>query len=270
MTTPTIAFIGAGNMARSLIAGLVADLPLRVADPEPDQLNKIQQQWPSIFTSTDNLEVLKAAQVVVFAVKPQVMKPVAEALQALVQQTHPLIISVAAGIRVAALDQWLGGNLPIVRCMPNTPALVKCGATGLYANAQVSNEQRALAQRILEAVGIALWFDNEAHLDAVTAVSGSGPAYFFRIMEAMQAAGESLGLNPDASRQLVLQTALGAARLALESGVAPAELRQQVTSKGGTTEAALNVLNQGGLADLFHKALHAAAQRADELAKANH
>lgn len=270
MTTPTIAFIGAGNMARSLIAGVVAHYSVRVSDPDPAQLDRIQQQWPAVFVSTDNLEVLQGAHIVVLAVKPQVMKSVAEGLQAAVQQTRPLVISVAAGIRVAALEQWLVGNLPIVRCMPNTPALVGAGATGLYANAQVSTQQHELAQRILEAVGLALWFEDEAQLDAVTAVSGSGPAYFFRIMEAMQAAGESLGLSAEATRQLVLQTALGAARLASESGTDPAELRRQVTSKGGTTEAALNVLNEGGIEELFNKALHAAAQRADQLSQANH
>ena len=153
--------------------------------------------------------------------------------------------------------------------MPNTPALVKAGATGLYANSQVSKEQRSLAESILRTVGITLWFEDEDKLDAVTAVSGSGPAYFFLVMEAMQAAAESLGLKPEDAQLLVVQTALGAARLALESDQQPADLRKQVTSKGGTTEAALNQLNTGGLVPLFAEALKAAYQRSKELAQAN-
>ena len=153
--------------------------------------------------------------------------------------------------------------------MPNTPALVKAGATGLYANPQVSKEQRSLAESILRTVGITLWFEDEAKLDAVTAVSGSGPAYFFLVMEAMQAAAESLGLKAEDAQLLVVQTALGAARLALESEQKPADLRKQVTSKGGTTEAALNTLKAGGLVPLFAEALQAAEQRSKELAQAN-
>jgi pyrroline-5-carboxylate reductase len=212
---------------------------------------------------------MEGADVVVLAVKPQVMRSVLEPLQSIAQKQRPLLVSVAAGIREASLNSWLGGNLPIVRCMPNTPALVQAGATGLYANPQVNKEQRSLAESILRTVGITLWFDDEAKLDTVTAVSGSGPAYFFLVMEAMQAAAESLGLKPDDAKLLVVQTALGAARLALESEQQPAELRKQVTSKGGTTEAALNQLNAGGLVPLFAEALKAAEERSKELAQAN-
>ncbi len=268
----TITFIGAGNMARSLIVGLLQDkaqVALRVADPDQHQLDAIRQHWPEVMATTNNLEAIQGADVVVLAVKPQIMREVAQGLAAQVQRSHPLIVSVAAGIRESALNGWLGGNLPLVRCMPNTPALVQAGATGLYANANVSEAQRSLAESILRAVGITLWFDEEDKLDAVTAVSGSGPAYFFLVMEAMQTAAEKLGIEAEDAKLLVIQTALGAARLALESGEQPAELRRKVTSKGGTTEAALKVLNEGGLPALFEQALAAAANRSRELAQAN-
>ncbi len=268
----TITFIGAGNMARSLMIGLLQDqanVVLRVSDPDPQQLDTIRQHWPDVTATHDNAEALQGADVVVFAVKPQVMHEVVEPLGAMLQQSRPLMISIAAGIQASALNQWLGGNLPIVRCMPNTPALVQTGATGLVANAQVSKAQRNLAESILRAVGITVWFEDEASLDAVTAVSGSGPAYFFLVMEAMQAAAQQLGMNAQDAQLLVVQTALGAARLALESGEPAADLRRKVTSKGGTTEAALKVLNEGGLPTLFEQALQAAAQRSRELAAAN-
>ena len=268
----TITFIGAGNMARSLIVGLLQDkaqVALRVADPDQHQLDAIRQHWPEVMATTNNLEAIQGADVVVLAVKPQIMREVAQDLAAQVQRSHPLIVSVAAGIRESALNGWLGGNLPLVRCMPNTVDLVQAGATGLYANANVSEAQRSLAESILRAVGITLWFDEEDKLDAVTAVSGSGPAYFFLVMEAMQAAAEKLGIEAEDAKLLVIQTALGAARLALESGEQPAELRRKVTSKGGTTEAALKVLNEGGLPALFEQALAAAANRSRELAQAN-
>lgn len=268
----TIAFIGAGNMARSLIVGLLQDqanVSLRVADPDQHQLDAIRQHWPTVFTSTDNNEAIQGADVVLLAVKPQVMEAVVRDLAAQAQRSRPLIISIAAGIREQALNTWLGGNMPIVRCMPNTPALVQAGATGLYANEQVSDLQRNTAESILRSVGITLWFTDESKLDAVTAVSGSGPAYFFLVMEAMQAAAEQLGIDTEDAHLLVVQTAFGAAKLALESQDPPAELRRKVTSKGGTTEAALHVLNAGELTALFAKALQAAEKRSRELAAAN-
>jgi pyrroline-5-carboxylate reductase len=268
----TITFIGAGNMARSLIVGLLQDqanVALRVADPDPLQLDAIRKHWPEVYTSTDNLEAMQGADVVVLAVKPQVMREVTQSLAEQAQRNRPLFISIAAGIREQALSHWLGGNMPIVRCMPNTPALVQAGATGLYANPHVAEAQRSSAESILRAVGITRWFDDESKLDAVTAVSGSGPAYFFLVMEAMQAAAEKLGIPAEDAHLLVVQTALGAARLALESNDPPAELRRKVTSKGGTTEAALKVLNDGGLPALFDEALHAAENRSRELAAAN-
>ena len=270
MTSPQLAFIGAGNMASALIGGLVkqgfAADRIIASDPVPTMLDKLRGVAPVRVTS-DNLAAVATADVVVLAVKPQVMKQVLQPLAGVLQQRKPLIISIAAGIEIASIARWLGGDLPIVRCMPNTPALVQLGATGLFANASVSSEQKKLADSILRAVGIALWVDNESQLDAVTAVSGSGPAYFFLVMEAMQAAGEKLGLAPAVATQLTLQTALGAARMALDSDVDVAELRRRVTSPNGTTERAIASFERDNLRGIFERALVACDTRSQELAK---
>jgi pyrroline-5-carboxylate reductase len=270
MNYPTLAFIGGGNMARSLISGLLQDgwaaEKICVADPDNVQLDSVRALHSAIVTSTDNQRVAEMAEVIVLAVKPQILHTVAASLQATVQQHKPLIVSIAAGIRAADINRWLGGNLAIVRCMPNTPALVRSGATGLFANNAVGETQHALAESLLRAVGITVWVEHEALLDAVTALSGSGPAYFFLIMEAMQEAAEQLGLPADDARLLTLQTALGAAKLAMESSEPPAVLRRRVTSKGGTTERAIATLESGELRELFAAALTAAAARATELA----
>jgi len=277
-----ITFIGAGNMSRSLIAGLIqdkTDLEIRIADPDDAQLQSIQTNWTGITAFTDNLQAIDNADIIVLAVKPQIMQKVCEPLQEVLASQDTLIISIAAGVGISNLNDWLGGSaldgsdnqndkpLPIVRCMPNTPALVQSGMTGLYANQQVSDEQHDLAESILRAVGSTLWLSGEDKLDAVTAVSGSGPAYYFLVMEAMQNAAQKLGLSAEESRLLVLQTAFGAAKLALESRDDASVLRQRVTSKGGTTEAALKELMEGGLPELFEKALTATENRSRELKK---
>lgn len=257
-------------MAQSLIAGLIKDetsLSISVADPLAEQLEVINTAWPNVITHGDNLQAIKDADAVILAVKPQLMQQVCEPLQDTVQQQQLLVISIAAGITEANLSTWLGGDLPVVRCMPNTPALVQAGMTGLYANELVSENQRSLAESILRSVGATIWFDDEDKLNAVTAVSGSGPAYFFLVMEAMQYAAKNLGLSSEDAKQLVLQTAFGAAKLALESPDDAAELRRKVTSKGGTTEAALKKLSEGGLIELFDTALSAASDRSKELSK---
>ena len=184
-----------------------------------------------------------------------------------VQKKRPLIVSIVAGIREADLQHWLGGELAMVRTMPNTPAMLQSGATVLHAGPNVTNEQRDLAESILRAVGLTRWVAKEDHIDAATALSGSGPAYFFLVMEAMEAAGKKLGLTDDNARLLTLQTALGAARMAIESSDSPAELRKKVTSPGGTTEAALSILEQGELRQLFERALNGAHDRSVELSK---
>jgi len=270
MNTRTITFIGGGNMARSLIGGMMsndwpADL-IHVADPDQKQLELITSAFPGIHTHTDNGSATEATEIVVLAVKPQILPEVARSLAGSIDKDKHLVISIAAGIRSHDIDRWLGGDQAIVRCMPNTPALVQSGATGLFANARVSDEQCSLAESILRSVGITLWVKDEALIDAVTAVSGSGPAYFFLVIEALEDAGVKLGLDRDSARLLSLETAFGAAKLALESKDTAATLRQRVTSKGGTTEQALKVLEEGGLRTLFAEALKAAAQRANELA----
>lgn len=267
----TITFIGAGNMARSLIAGLIQDETphsIRIADPDESQLLAIQQNYSDMHAYTNNAEAIDGADVVVLAVKPQIMQAVCEPLTNDVRSQNPLLISIAAGITIANLKRWLSvDSLAIVRCMPNTPALVQSGMTGLFANEQVSESQHDLAESILRAVGSTLWLENEAMMDTVTAVSGSGPAYYFLVMEAMQDAAQKMGLSADDARLLVLQTAFGAAKLALETSDDPGVLRQRVTSKGGTTEAALKELIDGGLPELFDQALSAAANRSKELSR---
>lgn len=267
----TITFIGAGNMARSLIAGLTADeMPydIRISDPNPEQLQGIQQYWPAVKKFEDNIEAIKGSDVVVLAVKPQIMELVCEPLQKIIKDENPLVVSIAAGITISNISTWLNdANTAIVRCMPNTPSLVQSGMTGLFANSAVTSDQSNIAESILRAVGSTLWLSTEEQLNAVTAVSGSGPAYFFLVMESMQKAAQELGLSAEDSRLLVLQTAFGAAKLALESDDDAGVLRQRVTSKGGTTEAALNKLIGGGLPALFEEAMVAATIRSKELSK---
>ncbi len=256
-------------MASSLIAGLITDgwdpARIRVADTDEQQLERLADRF-SVTTTTDNDRAIDHADVILLAVKPQNMKAVTLELAATVARQHPLVISIAAGITETALRAWLGDDTAIVRTMPNTPAMVNSGATALYANPAVDDEQRSIAESILRAVGLAIWIDDESLMDAVTALSGSGPAYFFLFMEAMQSAGCELGLPEKAARLLALQTAFGAAKMALESTEDIASLRQRVTSPGGTTEQAINTFQQGDLNALVSKALQAAARRSRELA----
>lgn len=263
-----IGFIGAGNMATALVGGLLAK-HWSVADIGLSDMSKealANHAGKGLFTTTDNSELIQWADVLVLAVKPQVMAQVLQPLTGVAQARKPLIISIAAGIPIASIEHWLGGALPVVRAMPNTPALVQTGAAGLFANAQVSADQCLLAEDILNAVGMAVWVKEESLIDAVTAVSGSGPAYFFYLMESMIAAGTALGLDEATSRELTLQTALGAAKMAQVADVPPAELRRRVTSPGGTTERAIAVLNEAGVNQSMEAALRACAARGVELA----
>ncbi|EKD53683.1 MAG: hypothetical protein ACD_60C00160G0005 [uncultured bacterium] len=270
MNTATIAILGAGNMGTSLLSGLIATglspAKLWVTDPDLQKLHALQQQFNVQITQA-NEEAAKKADVIIFAVKPQIIANVAKSLSHIVQKQKPLIISIAAGIPEKSLEQWLGNQAAIVRTMPNTPALISAGATALHANNNVSSTQHNLAESILRAVGITVWLPKEKDMDAVTALSGSGPAYFFLVIEALQKAGQKLGLPEETARLLTLQTALGAARMALESNLSVAELRERVTSKGGTTEAALAVFEKGHIRDLFTEALHAAKTRSEELSR---
>jgi len=270
MNNTILSFIGGGNMAGSLIAGLIADgwnpASIRVSDTDTRQLGRLSQRFP-IETTSDNARAIEGADVVVMAVKPQVMENVALTLASSLSRVEPLVISIAAGIPEAALRQWLGDKTAIVRCMPNTPAMVQSGATAMYANPFVTDDQRSIAESILRAVGIIIWVDDEAMMDAVTALSGSGPAYIFLFLEAMQSAGQELGFSGETAYLLALQTVFGAAKMALESQEDAATLRQRVTSPGGTTERAINTLHEGGFEKLVSKALHAAAERSRELAR---
>ena len=265
----TIAFVGGGNMARALVGGLLnmgwPAAAIRLSEPLAAQREALAHSWPHLSLFADNLPALEGADIVVFAVKPQVLPDVVRQLAAKIRAAEPLVISIAAGIRVAAVHAWLGGHLPIVRCMPNMPALLGCGITGLYASAEVDIGKRERAQQIMRAVGDTVWLDREADIDIVTALSGSGPAYFFLLMEAMEDAAVQLGLDRTAARQLCLHTAHGAARLALEGNETPPQLRARVTSPGGTTERALRVFEEGGLRTMVATALAAAAERARHL-----
>lgn len=269
MNHSQIAFIGAGNMANSLIHGLlakgIAADQLHASDIDSDKLQALQAEC-GIHTG-DTASVAAAADVIILAVKPQVMATVCAALKPLIAKADCLIISIAAGIPVSSLAQWLGSERAIVRCMPNTPSLVGEGATGLYANANCSADHKSLAGDIMATVGIACWLQAEKDIDAVTALSGSGPAYYFLMMEAMEKAAVAMGLTPEVARQLSVQTALGAGKLAATSDVAPAELRRRVTSPGGTTEQALLSFANQGFESTVAKAMLAAQQRAAELAK---
>jgi len=264
----TLGFIGAGNITRSLISGLinsgVSAEKIWASDIHPEKLVDLAEK-ARINTTDNNEEVLTHADAVIFALKPQSFPKAANALANAIQQKRPLIISIAAGIRTQQIETWIETSASIVRAMPNTPAVVGSGATGLFANPRVNQQQKDLAESIMRAVGVTVWFDQEAQLDIVTALSGSGPAYFFVVIEALQNAAQQLGLDPKAAQLLTLQTALGAAHMAMESSQPVATLRNQVTSPGGTTERALEVLESGNISQLFAQALTAATQRAAEL-----
>jgi pyrroline-5-carboxylate reductase len=269
MDSYRIGFIGGGNMARSLVGGLIAGgidaTRISVAEPDASKRDELSTRF-GITTSQDNGTVASDVEVLVLAVKPQVMRQVVTGLAATLHEPAPLLISIAAGVRAASMLRWLGQPLALVRAMPNTPALVRSGATALYASPEVSEEQRSRAESIMRAVGQTLWIDDEGLMDAVTALSGSGPAYFFLFMEALEQAAMELGLPPEAARLLTLETAQGAARMALSSDEGPALLRKRVTSPGGTTEAALGAFAEGGFETLVTRAVRAACERSAELA----
>jgi pyrroline-5-carboxylate reductase len=269
LSNPSIAFIGAGNMASSIIGGLLDQgapvSSLRASDPFPASLEKLQELG-ELQTSTNNHDVIAGAEVLVLAVKPQVMGEVLADIRPALAQPLPLVISIAAGITISSLQAGLGEHTPIIRCMPNTPALLRKGTSALYANDNVSAEQRARGEAILAAVGSVHTVEREELLDAVTALSGSGPAYFFLLMEAMAEAGVKLGLDAQTSSQLANETALGAAMMVNQGDVDVTELRRRVSSPGGTTLAALTVFEQQGLRELVESAMRAAADRAAEMA----
>ena len=263
-----IAFLGGGNMATSLVGGLVdSGHPpddIIVSEPVAEKRRGLAERF-SVGVTADNRAAAAASDAVVLAVKPQDMAGVVSGAAGAMREAGPLVVSIAAGTRIGRILEWLGYPAPVVRTMPNTPALLGCGATALFANEAVTDVQRKAAETILESAGIALWVDDEGLLDAVTAVSGSGPAYYFLLMEHMIRAGEGLGLTASQARALTLRTALGAARMALESGRTPEELRVGVTSPGGTTARALDLFHEGGFGELVERALTGARDRSREL-----
>jgi pyrroline-5-carboxylate reductase len=266
-----IAFIGGGNMARSLIGGLlktgIASSAISVAEPRAEARQELGREF-GVACFAENRLAAADAEVLLLAVKPQIMPSLHAELRDSLQRHRPLLISIAAGVRVDQLERWFGHGLPIVRCMPNTPALIGAGATGLYANNRVSPAQRAQAQHMLDAVGQTRWIDDERLMDTVTALSGSGPAYFFALVEALEDAAVAQGMPRETARTLAAQTCLGAGRMMVESGEDPGVLRQRVTSPNGTTQAALESFAADGLARIAARAVAAATRRGEEMATA--
>jgi len=263
-----IAFIGGGNMARSLIGGLLktgmAANCLSVAEPLAEARQTLGRDF-GVASYADSQLAVAEAEVVVLAVKPQIMPTLHASLHDTLQRQRPLLISIAAGVRLRQLERWFGAGLAIVRCMPNTPALIGAGATALCANDRVGPAQKAQAQHVLDAVGITRWVDDERLMDTVTALSGSGPAYFFALVEHLVAAAMAQGLPRDIARALAAQTCLGAGRMLTESGDDPAVLRQRVTSPHGTTQAALESFSADDLPRIVARAVAAATRRGEEM-----
>lgn len=272
----SIAFIGSGNVARSLIGGLVAlGIPastIAVSGPNARLRAALADDF-GVHAHIDNQDAARDAEVWVLAVKPQVLRAVCEELSALAREQRPLIVSVAAGITIVQVERWLDADVApeigVVRAMPNTPALLGASATALCANPHASSAQRAQAQRLFEAVGIALWVDDETLMDTVTATSGSGPAYVFALVEAMQTAAQAQGLPATIAQALIAQTILGAGRMLCESGEDAATLRRRVTSPGGVTAEALKCFEAGGFRALIAKGIAAATARGAELSAQN-
>lgn len=263
-----MAFIGGGNMAQSIIGGLaqqgdVAMSNITVSDPDHEKIAAMASEL-GIVASDNNLDAVNNADVVVLAVKPQIMQDVLTPLRDTLSQQRPLIISIAAGISLTSLQNWTGCDT-LVRCMPNTPALYRQGASGMLGHDNITLEQQNLADTLMRSVGLTVWVKTENELDAITALSGSGPAYYFLFMEAMIEAGIALGLTQETAQALTLQTAAGAAHMAQASQIAPSELRQRVTSKGGTTEQALLHFEKADLSGTVHQAMQAAFERSKSL-----
>lgn len=274
MQATRIAFIGGGNMATAIIEGLRRNQAgaahgeppvVVVADPTPVRREALSGVY-AVETTADNRAAIAGADVIVLAVKPNQVESVCAEIQPDLK-ANQLVVSVAAGIGAPILQRWLGGHSAIVRAMPNTPAMVGCGATGLYADPALTPTQRSLAESLLRSVGLVAWIDSEEDMDAVTALSGSGPAYVFLVMEAMESAARTLGLSAETARLLTLETVYGAARLAMSADESPAQLRARVTSPNGTTERGIAALETADLRGAFHQALTAAHARSQELGR---
>ena len=270
MQEPVITVIGAGNMGRSLIGGLIKNNypphKLCAIDPHIQKLHELEASF-SISTSTSFEEVISKSNILLFAIKPQLFREVILDIKSLIQTYTPLIISIAAGITTQSIHHWIGQDIAIVRAMPNIAALIGHSATGLYANSFVSLEQVKIAEKILKSVGITAWLTEEKQLDIITALSGSGPAYFFLFMSCLEKSAIQQGLSKELSHLFTMQTTLGAAHMALENTLSFDAMREQVTSTGGTTEAAINVMQENHIASIIDDAVNAAIKRAHTLAQ---
>lgn len=270
MKDTKLVFIGAGNMARSLIGGLINNghtpAAITATDINQSQLDLLQDTL-AISTSTDSLAAIRQADVVVLAIKPQQIESLIDDVREALHESAPMVISIAAGIRESDLSRWIGITLPVVRCMPNTPSMLGAGVTALYANASVSEAQCEIAGQILTTAGIIEWVKDEALLDTVTAISGSGPAYFFLFAECIAAKATELGLDKETAVKFAAHTCYGAARMLMESGDSPQQLRLNVCSKGGTTEAAIASFEASGIRSMVNDAMDACYKRSIEMGK---
>ena len=262
-----IGFIGAGNMAYALIKGLLNNgfdaNQINISDPNEELLRNRESEL-KVTTYSDNTSLLSNSDIIFFAVKPQVLSSVCLELKGVVKSKH-LFVSIVAGIRSSDINRWLGGNFSLIRTMPNTPALFQSGVTGLFANELVDNEQKSLVSSILSSVGECFWVNEEKLIDAITAISGSGPAYFFLLMESMKQAGMALGLDEETANSLSIQTAYGASLMANKTGKDSRTLRTEVTSPNGTTQSAIESFQDQNFEGIVANATRAAYDRAREL-----
>ncbi len=262
-----IGFIGAGNMAYALIKGLLNNgfdaNQINISDPNEELLQSRESEL-KVTTYSDNTSLLSNSDIIFFAVKPQVLSSVCLELKGIVKSKH-LFVSIVAGIRSSDINRWLGGNFALIRTMPNTPALFQTGVTGLFANELVNNEQKSLVSSILFSVGECFWVDEEKLIDAITAISGSGPAYFFLLMQSMTQAGMALGLDEETANSLSIQTAYGASLMANKTGKDSRTLRAEVTSPNGTTQSAIESFQDQNFEGIVANATRAAYDRAREL-----
>jgi pyrroline-5-carboxylate reductase len=274
MTFEKVAFVGGGNMTRAIVGGMLQDgypsSDILIAEPFAEQRDILAKELPGVRISADNDEIVRGAVNVVLSVKPQILATVCRKLAPVVQESRPLIISIAAGPRISDIDSWLGGGNAVARVMPNQPALLMKGVSGIHANNATTPEQLDAARKIMSAVGPVITVPNESDIDTVTAVSGSGPAYFYLLIDMITKTGVDLGLNEESSRYLAIETAAGAALLARASDDSMDDLIARVRSPGGTTAAALDSLEDSGIRDIFSTALTAARDRAIALADAAH
>ncbi len=269
MISSKVGFIGGGNMARAIAGGLLRGgmhaTDIIVAEPRPDQCEVLREELYGAKVTSDNAIVAREAEVLLFAVKPQILRSVCCALEDVIQETRPLIMSIAAGPKIDDIDAWLGGNLSVVRVMPNQPALIDQGISALYANALATDEHRNLAERIMSAVGQVVWLKSESEMDAVTAVSGTGPAYFYFLIDILIQSAISFGLDPNTARELAVETARGATALATAETDSMSVMIDRVRSPGGTTTAAFEHLEKTDARGIFADAIEAARNRAVEL-----